>query len=359
MFAEGLRAGISGNPRGALTQSSLSRAGKCFLVQEFSTRMASLGIGERLRTARQALGLSLEEVETATRIRLAYLDALEREAFTELPNPAYVKGFLRSYAAHLGIPADELLAAYPRDASLGSAAAEPVVRHDSPIDVVITPATPFSRTRRLLTIAGIVVGVGALIVVYVFFSQVREFARTPPPASSRKAPAPGEQPEPAPAGEESQATSAAPSVVHPVSPPAPTPPASPPAATPAPAKPAPAPPPATAPAAPPAPQQPSAPPPYPPAGPSDTGPPLAGAVQVAVTANDRTWVRAVADGTVVFEGILDAGGRQGWQAARQITVKVGNAGAVEVVVNGRPLGPMGAPGSVIERTFQAGEAPAP
>src|SRR5205807_849637 len=262
MFAEGLRAGISGNPRGALTQSSLSRAGKCFLVQEFSTRMASLGIGERLRTARQALGLSLEEVETATRIRLAYLDALEREAFTELPNPAYVKGFLRSYAAHLGIPADELLAAYPRDASLGSAAAEPVVRHDSPIDVVITPATPFSRTRRLLTIAGIVVGVGALIVVYVFFSQVREFARTPPPA----------------------------------------------------------------------PQQPSAPPPYPPAGPSDTGPPLAGAVQVAVTANDRTWVRAVADGTVVFEGILDAGGRQGWQAARQITVKVGNAGAVEVVV---------------------------
>src|SRR5437588_705074 len=277
MFAEGLRAGISGNPRGALTQSSLSRAGKCFLVQEFSTRMASLGIGERLRTARQALGLSLEEVETATRIRLAYLDALEREAFTELPNPAYVKGFLRSYAAHLGIPADELLAAYPRDASLGSAA-EPVVRHDSPIDVVITPATPFSRTRRLLTIAGIVVGVGALIVVYVFFSQVREFARTPPPAFSRKAPVPGEQPEPpapAPAGGESQATSAAPSVVHPVSPAAPTPPAPPPAAT------------------------------------------------------------------------------------REITVKVGNAGAVEVVVNGRPLGPMGAPGAVIERTFQAGEAPSP
>src|SRR5438105_5130953 len=30
--------------------------------------------------------------------------------------------------------------------------------------------------------------------------------------------------------------------------------------------------------------------------------------------------------------------RLGWQAARQITVKVGNAGAVEVTVNGRSLG---------------------
>jgi len=324
--------------------------------------MASLGIGERLRTARQALGLSLEEVETATRIRLSYLDALEREAFTELPNPAYVKGFLRSYAAYLGIPAGELLAAYPRDASLGTAAAEPVVRHDSPIDVVITPATPYSRTRRLLTIAGIVVGVGLLIVVYVFFSQVREFARTPPPASSRKAPAPGEQPEPpapAPADGQSQAPSAAPSVQPPAPPPAAHPPAAPPAAAPAPAKPAPASPSPAAPANPAAPQQPSGPPPYPPAGPSETGPPLAGTVQVAVTANERSWVRAVADGTVVFEGVIEAGGRQGWQAARQITVKVGNAGAVEVVVNGRSLGPMGAPGAVIERTFQAGEAPSP
>ena len=300
--------------------------------------MASLGIGERLRTARQALGLSLEEVETATRIRLSYLDALEREAFTELPNPAYVKGFLRSYAAHLGIPAEELLQAYPRDASSGTAAAQPVVRHESPIDVVITPATPYSRTRRLLTIAGIVVGVGLLIVVYVFFSQVREFARTPPPASSRKAPAPGEQAAPAPANAPPQ-TPAAPSVQPPVPPPA----AQPPAAPPAPAKPAPTP---SSPAA-------------PAAGPSETGPPPAGAVQVAVTANDRSWVRAVADGAVVFEGFIDAGGRQGWQAARQITVKVGNAGAVEVIVNGRSLGPMGKPGAVIERTFQAGEAPSP
>jgi cytoskeletal protein RodZ len=321
--------------------------------------MASLGIGERLRTARQALGLSLEEVETATRIRLSYLDALEREAFTELPNPAYVKGFLRSYAAHLGIPAAELLQAYPRDASSGTAVAEPVVRHESPIDVVITPATPYSRTRRLLTIAGIVVGMGLLIVVYVFFSQVREFARTPPPASSRKAPAPGEQPAPAPANAPPQTTSAAPSVQPPVPPPAAQPPAAPPAAAPAPAKPAPAPSSPAAPATPAAPPQTSGAPPYPPAGPSETGPPPAGAVQVAVTANDRSWVRAVADGAVVFEGFIDAGGRQGWQAARQITVKVGNAGAVEVIVNGRSLGPMGKPGAVIERTFQAGEAPSP
>ena len=316
--------------------------------------MASLGIGERLRTARQALGLSLEEVETATRIRLSYLDALEREEFTALPNPAYVKGFLRNYAAYLGIPADELLQAYPRDTSSGTAAAAPVIRHESPIDVVIKPATPYSPTRQLLTIIGLAVGVGILIVVYVFFSQVREFSRTPP-ASSRKAPAPGEQPALAPAGQPPQTTSAAPSV----QPPAPPPSAQPPSAIPAPKTPASPPTSTAAPATPAAPQQSSAPPPYPPAGPSQTGPPPAGALQVAVAATDRSWVRAVADGTVVFEGFVEAGGKQAWGAARQITVKVGNAGAVEVTVNGRSLGPMGKPGAVIEKTFQAGETPAP
>src|SRR5207245_3321308 len=62
------------------------------------------------------------------------------------------------------------------------------------------------------------------------------------------------------------------------------------------------------------------------------------------SATDRVWVRAVADGAVVFEGFVNAGDRQAWEATRQITVRVGNAGAVDVSVNGRSVGRLGAPG---------------
>ncbi|HKV43410.1 MAG TPA: helix-turn-helix domain-containing protein, partial [bacterium] len=150
-------------------------------------RMAALGIGERLRSARQALGLSLEEIESATRIRRFFLDALEREAFGDLPGPTYVRGFLRSYADYLGIPAEELLEVYPRNVPLHGAPGV-LGRRDSSVEVRITPATRFSRARGLFIGLGIVAGVGVLLVGYVLLSQIRQFAQTPPPAASRAAP---------------------------------------------------------------------------------------------------------------------------------------------------------------------------
>ncbi|MFN8109528.1 MAG: helix-turn-helix domain-containing protein [Thermoleophilia bacterium] len=58
-------------------------------------------IGNTLREARLRRGLDIADCEVATKIRTKYLRALEDEHFDLLPSPAYVRGFLRSYADFL------------------------------------------------------------------------------------------------------------------------------------------------------------------------------------------------------------------------------------------------------------------
>jgi hypothetical protein len=60
-------------------------------------------IGNSLREARLRQGLDFFEIEQSTKIRGKYLRALEDEQFEVLPAQTYVKGFLRSYADHLGL----------------------------------------------------------------------------------------------------------------------------------------------------------------------------------------------------------------------------------------------------------------
>jgi cytoskeleton protein RodZ len=60
-------------------------------------------IGESLREARTRGGFSAADVHKAIRIRERYLTALEEERWDMLPGEAYTKGFLRTYAEHLGL----------------------------------------------------------------------------------------------------------------------------------------------------------------------------------------------------------------------------------------------------------------
>lgn len=66
-------------------------------------------IGDVLRIQREKKGLSLREVEEATKIRMKYLIAMEADDFDALPGKAYVIGFLRTYARFLGINDEELV----------------------------------------------------------------------------------------------------------------------------------------------------------------------------------------------------------------------------------------------------------
>ena len=74
------------------------------------------GFGEILREARERRGLSLDEVEWATKIRRQYLEALEKEDYTQLPAPVFGRGFLRKYAHYLGLNVEEILVLYPQEA---------------------------------------------------------------------------------------------------------------------------------------------------------------------------------------------------------------------------------------------------
>ena len=60
-------------------------------------------VGKRLRSAREQSGFSLEDVERTTNIHARYLEALERDDFEALPNRAWARGFLVTYANRLGL----------------------------------------------------------------------------------------------------------------------------------------------------------------------------------------------------------------------------------------------------------------
>jgi cytoskeletal protein RodZ len=69
-------------------------------------------IGERLRAAREAKGLTLEQAEQATRIRAKFLEALEADDVSGMASPAQARGFIRNYAEFLGLEAEALLAGF-------------------------------------------------------------------------------------------------------------------------------------------------------------------------------------------------------------------------------------------------------
>lgn len=70
-------------------------------------------LGETLRRARIARGITIEDAERVTRIHRKYLIALEEENFGILPAPVYARGFLRSYASYLGLDPADLLPFFP------------------------------------------------------------------------------------------------------------------------------------------------------------------------------------------------------------------------------------------------------
>lgn len=66
-------------------------------------------VGAILRAARQEKGITLREVEEATKIRLRYLDALEKGDYDQIPGRVYALGFVRNYARFLGLDAQALI----------------------------------------------------------------------------------------------------------------------------------------------------------------------------------------------------------------------------------------------------------
>jgi cytoskeletal protein RodZ len=77
-------------------------------------------LGQYLRREREARSVSLEELSRGTRISRPYLEALEQDNFPFFSKREYILGFLKGYARHLGLNAEEVLKRYHIQSELTS-----------------------------------------------------------------------------------------------------------------------------------------------------------------------------------------------------------------------------------------------
>ena len=58
---------------------------------------------DKLKSAREARGISLREIAAATKISVGALEALERGAYSKLPGGIFSRAFVRAYAIEVGL----------------------------------------------------------------------------------------------------------------------------------------------------------------------------------------------------------------------------------------------------------------
>jgi cytoskeletal protein RodZ len=77
-----------------------------------STSKAVGSFGDKFRQAREAKGISLDDVSNVTKISTRMLQAIEQEHFDQLPGGVFNKGFIRAYAKHLGLNDEDAITSY-------------------------------------------------------------------------------------------------------------------------------------------------------------------------------------------------------------------------------------------------------
>lgn len=78
-------------------------------------------------------------------------------------------------------------------------------------------------------------------------------------------------------------------------------------------------------------------------------------IKIELIATEKCWVRVTADGIEKFAGMLYPGMTQKYQAKDSITLRLGNAGGVQVIYNGKKLPPLGQQGEVVDKEFRKSE----
>jgi transcriptional regulator with XRE-family HTH domain len=116
-------------------------------------------VGGTLKAKRLEQGLTLAEVERATRVRGKYLVAIESGDHAALPHRTYVRGFIQSYANHLELDGDQLAGQYQTE----QGQQEMQLRHQA-----ATVSSPKVLSPRLLTLVG-GLAFAAAVVGYLLF----------------------------------------------------------------------------------------------------------------------------------------------------------------------------------------------
>ncbi|RSS01054.1 helix-turn-helix domain-containing protein [Streptomyces sp. WAC04189] len=252
-------------------------------------------VGRALQQARIAAGLTVDDISTATRVRIAIVHAIEADDFAPCGGDVYARGHIRTLAKAVGLDPAELVAQF--DADHGGRPAP-------------TPAAPLFEAERIRPerrgpnwTAAMVTAIVAVI-GFVGFS----FVKGGDDGGNEASVAEGAQPS---AGESASASAK--------------------------------------------PKKPADPKPEP----SDSA--IAAAprdkVTVKVTAADgRSWISAQDhNGRLLFDDILERGDSKTFQDSEKVKLVLGDAGAIELYVNGKKIEDDFQPGAVERLTYTKGD----
>jgi cytoskeleton protein RodZ len=299
-------------------------------------------VAQQLVQAREAQGISLEEIATKTFIPMRILKALEAGETFKLPEPIFVQGFIRRYAKLMELDGDALAKEIPlntepvavdlikeprrpplvdviRDKSFKAPVPvkvmRPIFTYGAENPVSSSPISPKSDgygVDRLSRFLPVIFGVG--LASAIALTGVIAILRPKTPAVK-----PTQTPSTKPIVIKS---SPQPSVVaSPITSETPTP------------NPSPT----------------SSPTPSLTPSPSVTS----GPVKVDISLSDSSWIEVVVDGEVKFDGTMQKGATQSWLGQKDIQISSGNSGAVKVAYNQEPATVMGKFGQVETKKFSA------
>jgi cytoskeleton protein RodZ len=149
--------------------------------------------GAILAQAREAAGLSVQDVALQLRLAPRQVTAIERDDFASLPGRTFVRGFVRNYARLLKLDVDAILAALPRD---GAAAL------DRPSLAATTRAIGELPSERPARPGAARWAIPLVLIAIVAIAALYEFSRPSSPApvvtTPPAAPAPSPAAEPSP-----------------------------------------------------------------------------------------------------------------------------------------------------------------
>ena len=283
--------------------------------------LGAFRVGAELRAARQRLGWALPDVAASLRIRLAFLEAIEDGRVSDLPGNAYAVGFLRSYAAILGLDAAEVARRFRAEAHEVNRKTE--LAFPVPVPQRGVPA-------MAVVLLGALVAAGAYANWYRTSGDARTAVESVPAVPERLAlqadrAAPPSNPSPQvssilpPPGGLAPAA-AAPLAVAPVAVPVPVPTA---------------------------------------VVPSAVAPAVPDATRVTLRLKSDTWIQVRGQGQVLLNRVMRGG--ETWPVPRgmQVMLTTGNAGGTELLVDGVPGPSLGAAGTVRRDVPVDGDATKP
>ena len=295
------------------------------------------GFGERLRREREMRGVSLEEISESTKIGTRSLKAIEDNEFQKLPGGIFNKGFVRAYAKFLGLDEDETVADFDAAWKEQQLATGQAIESVLPVE---EPKQELARAPWALLISAIVllaaiVGLGWFFVVRSHSADLSNSPAAAPPAQPSDVPRIDRQPiatssisaittlNATPSlKSQSRSNGDSASMTHESK-------SGEPAGEPGRALPN-----------------------------SDSSLPsvvavqtVAAPIQLKVVAHEDSWYSLSADGKDLGQGILGADKSRNVHAQKEVRLKLGNAGGVEISFNGKPVNLDGEPNQVRQLTF--------